>query len=123
MKKMLIILRHELMTTISRRSFLIFGVLLPVAAMLGLALFGRMTAAAAEEEGKPSQEETLQTEGFVDHSGLVKRLPGDLPDGVLVRYATEAEARDALESGAISSYYVIIRPSLHPARIGPCSGP
>jgi ABC-2 type transport system permease protein len=107
MKKMLIILRHELMTTISRRSFLIFGVLLPVAAMLGLALFGRMTAAAAEEEGKPSQEETLQTEGFVDHSGLVKRLPGDLPDGVLVRYATEAEARDALESGAISSYYVI----------------
>ncbi|MEJ2011486.1 MAG: ABC transporter permease [Anaerolineales bacterium] len=107
MKKMLIILRHELLTTISRRSFLIFGVLLPIAVMLGLAFFGRMTSAAAEEEGNPPQGESLQTEGFVDHSGLVRSLPGDLPDGVLVRYATEAEAREALESGAISSYYVI----------------
>jgi len=107
MRKMFIILRHELLTTISRRSFLLFGVFLPIAAMLGLALFGKLTAAAADESGSPTQDESLQTEGFVDHSGLVSSLPGDLPEGVLVRYATEAEAQDALESGAISSYYVI----------------
>jgi ABC-2 type transport system permease protein len=108
MKKTLLILKHELITTISRRSFLLFGVLVPIAAMLGVSLFGRLAAnsTASAEEGA-QEEQSLDVEGFVDHSGLVNVLPDDLPDGVLLRYGTEAEAKQALESGQISSYYVI----------------
>ncbi len=108
MRKTFSILTHELIVSITRRSFLLFGVLLPIGAMLGLALFARVSAGAAgAAQGEADDEQTTQAEGFVDHSGLVQSLPRDVPAGLLLRFDTEAEAQAALAAGEISSYYLI----------------
>jgi ABC-2 type transport system permease protein len=107
MKKTLLILKHELLTTIGRRSFLIFGVLMPVAAMLGLALFGRLTAESAAGSAAETAAPKLEAEGFIDESGLLRVIPEDIPSGILVRYQTLETAKEALQAGKISSYYVI----------------
>ena len=107
MKKTLLILRHELLTTIGRRSFLLFGILLPVAAMLGLALFSRATAESGVESASQQEEQAMQGEGFVDESGLLRVVPDDIPSGMLIRYDSVHAAEEALAASQISSYYLI----------------
>jgi len=118
MQKTFLILKHELITTLSRRSFLFFGVLLPIVAMLGLSAFNRFsTSSVQSSDGGQSNQPAASPEGFVDNSGLITALPGDIEAGMLLPYADEADARAALEAGEIGGYFLIPADYLQSGRL------
>lgn len=119
MDKTFLVIRHELHTTFSRRSYLAFafGVpLLAVVIVLGMRLIQARTGASspqAESIASSHQPSALETEGVVDHSGLIRSIPeefdagGKAAQGGLVTYTNENQAKEALKAGVISAYYVI----------------
>jgi len=109
MNKICIILRHELLTTVRRRSFCLatFGVpLLLIALLTGLSrVEGSAGEGIAVSGGRASTRST--TEGYVDQSGLIRAVPHTIVPGHLLAFADEAAAKEALASGRISAYYLI----------------
>jgi ABC-2 type transport system permease protein len=110
MNKTLQVLKHEIVTVLSRPSFLfaIFGI--PI---IGATIF---FAAAQLSKGSSTQNllaqlisspATVQAEGYIDQSGVIKSIPDSVPAGVLVSFPDETSARQALETGKISAYYII----------------
>jgi ABC-2 type transport system permease protein len=110
MKKTLLILKHEIITILSRPSFLF--------AMFGIPLIGAavFVIAAQLNKANPSQNiltqlisspPTVQTEGYVDQSGVIKEIPASVQPGLLVAFPDEAKASQALADGKISGYYII----------------
>jgi ABC-2 type transport system permease protein len=109
MNKSLLVLRNETMMTVSRRSFLLIAVgipLLMMAVTLGLWFIDRPGNVTPTENARP---QAAQIEGFVDKSGIITRLPSDIPPSKLLSYADEQAANQALTQGAIQAYYVIPR--------------
>lgn len=110
MNKTLLVLRNEILTLLRSKSFLFaaFGLPLLVAVVfLGFSLLKRDTAPGPGDSTNSPSTPELQTEGYIDHSGLIQALPSDLPQGILVPYPDEASARRALDSAEIAAYYVI----------------
>jgi len=110
MSKVSLVLRHELITTITRRSFLFGAIGIPLIAFLIFMGVGALNTSAPDllsglvgSKEKPGGE----AEGFVDLAGLIEVIPEDLEPGRLVPYANETLALEALEAGAISAYYVV----------------
>lgn len=110
MKKSLLVLRNEIITTVTRKSFLFTTFGLPLIAGLiflgASALRGNTLSALTGSTAAPDKSE-LQVEGYVDHSGLIKVIPEDIPVGTLVAYPDENSAHQALRAGKISAYYII----------------
>jgi ABC-2 type transport system permease protein len=108
MSKSWIIARHEIITNVTRRSWILVTIGVPVIA--ALILFGRSVLMG----GVPVTEAThggpgsgaLAIEGYVDASGVLESIPGDL-QGMLIAYADEQSAQQALRAGEIESYYII----------------
>lgn len=110
MNKTLLVLRYELFTTLRRWSFLLMAFGIPLLAIL---IFAGATIVKGNSTG--SSDATFETgafeleiEGYVDRSGLISIIPPDIPPGHLLAYADEEQARQALESGDIAAYYVIL---------------
>ncbi len=108
MKNILTILKHEFITIVSRRSFLITLILLPLIS-LGVFYFTSYVnkgqgGNAIAEFFAPKSEVTI--DGYVDQSGLVQALPDGVQD-VLLAYNSEAEAEQAMQQDIIDGYYVV----------------
>ena len=110
MNKTWLILKHEVLTVLSRRSFLfvLFGI--PIIGALIFSVGGQLS------RGNPAQSllssligtpPTVQAEGYIDQSGLIKEIPSQVPAGVLIKFSDESSAKQALEDGQISAYYII----------------
>ncbi len=110
MNKTLLVLKHEVITILSRPSFLfaLFGV-----PLIGAAVF---FIAGQLNQGSPVQNilskliaspPSISAEGYVDHSGIIKEIPPSIKPGVLIGFADESSAGKALADRKISSYYVI----------------
>nr|NIV28573.1 hypothetical protein [Anaerolineae bacterium] len=109
MNKTLLVLRHELATTLRRRSFLVISFGLPLLAIIVFAVLTFLRNDADSSPGPssaPSSPE-IEVEGFVDLSGLIQTIPDTIPPGRLLAYAGEEQAKQALASGEIATYYVI----------------
>jgi ABC-2 type transport system permease protein len=105
MNKTLLIMRHEFMTTLRRRSFQVFNLGLPILGAVILVVISLVRGAGPEAPSEdPTSPRELKTEGVIDQAGLIDIVPADLP---LVVYAEESAAKEALNSGEISAYYVI----------------
>jgi ABC-2 type transport system permease protein len=108
MTKVGLIFRHELMTTFRRRSFVIVGFGFPLFAVLLFVAIRAIRSASPQDPTETAETQTgLETEGFVDQSGLVSLIPKDLPTGTLIRFADELGAAEALKSGEIAAYYLV----------------
>jgi ABC-2 type transport system permease protein len=110
MKKTLLVLRNEITTAVTRKSFLFTAFGLPLIAVLiflGASVLKSDTLSALTGSTATSDESELQVEGYVDHSGLIQAIPEDIPAANLVAYPDEASAHQALRAGEISAYYVI----------------
>lgn len=108
MNKTRLVAKHELISMLSRRSFLLVTVGLPLltsAIFFGVSLLQRSApdALATIIRGLAVQE----AEGYVDQAGLIRTLPESLPPGELIAYPDVASAQQALDSGAIAAYFVI----------------
>ena len=110
MKKTIIIIRQELINTFKRPSYLIVAIGIPFLAVLILGGIKLVQARLGEDGGtpvSPQEEWQMEIEGYVDQAGLIRTIPSDLPEGHLLAYESEIQAKEALSSGEISAYYLI----------------
>jgi len=110
MNKVWLVLRQEIVSTFTRRSFQLVAFGLPLLSGLGFVIFTLIDRAAPGAFARltaPPRPPAGQVEGFVDPGGLIRTIPNDLPAGSLREYPDEASARQALSTGEISAYYLI----------------
>jgi ABC-2 type transport system permease protein len=110
MNKTLLVLRHEIRTVLSRPSF--------VFALFGIPIIGAMIFFIAGQLSKGSAAQNIlaqlisnppivQAEGYIDQSRIIKVIPDSVQPGLLVPFQDETSARQALEKGEISAFYII----------------
>ncbi|MBP7687140.1 MAG: ABC transporter permease [Thermoflexales bacterium] len=116
MRNVWIIIKHEMKTTLAKRSFWLTTFLLPLA--IFVMSFGSQAlsqSAVAQDGSSPfggSGPANLPV-GYVDLAGLITTMPDDVPSGVawksvrLRSYADEAAAQTALANGKINKYYLV----------------
>lgn len=109
MRKTVLVLRHELVTTLARPSYLFvaFGIpLLAVLVFAAVTIFKGSSPISGVSPGAPDPSE-LEIEGYVDQAGLISIIPQDIPPGHLIAYPNEEQAQRALEASEIAAYFVI----------------
>lgn len=111
MKKILTILKNEFVTVVTRKSFLLTLILIPLTGFIILFVVSIIQKSGGEDSSKalqnifmPSAQESV--EGFVDYSGLMQTIPPGYEKS-LIRMTSETEARDAIQASSISAYYLI----------------
>jgi len=110
MNKTWIVLKTEFINTVTRRSFLLTLILVPLvpALILGaISLFdGNGDGGGLGAIFQPD-EEIQVSEGYIDQAGVISEIPQFVSEDRLVKYESEATAREAVQSGDIRGFYVI----------------
>lgn len=110
MNKTWIVFKTEFINTITRRSFLIMLILVPLVPALilgGLSLIGDEDTEDGITDISESGEATTIKEGYVDQAGIISELPNWIADDRLTAYPDVESAQEDTLSGEISGYYVI----------------
>jgi ABC-2 type transport system permease protein len=103
MNKILTVARHEFLTLVTKPSFWIALIGLPLfmGVIMAVSILGSGAATAATVASKQNE---VVIQGYVDQSGLIKAMP----EGISMQaYPDEAAARAALDSGQIHGYFVV----------------
>ena len=109
MKKTLEIIRYEFASALGRKSYLFIAFGIPILAVViftGINLVRSRNSASATDEQEQERFQ-YEVEGYVDKAGIITSIPEDIPDGTLRPYPSENAAKEALENGEITAYYVI----------------
>ena len=121
MKKIWLVLRNEFISTVSRKSFILTLVLLPLIGFVIMLVVSGLQKSTGTDSSQliqdlmmPSAKSTL--EGFVDQSNLVTAIPEGY-ENRLTRYGSESEAQQALANGKITAYYLIDKDYLSNGKI------
>ena len=94
-----LILRHEFLTTIKKKGFIILTLAIPVLLLAGIGVFKLASGVVA-------QPSTVTRVGYVDHIGGFDPLYE--PAGIeLIRIESEEAATEALTDGVLDQYFVI----------------
>jgi ABC-2 type transport system permease protein len=109
MKKTFLIVKYELITLLTRRTYLFLAFGIP---LIGVLIFSAISVIRGDEAGvpgsePPSQDNEVMIEGFVDEADLIRSLPDDLPVGHLLAFSDTDQANLALDEGEIEGYYII----------------
>lgn len=114
MNKILLIFRNEVITHVSRLSFWIGAVGIP---LLAFAIYGVASFINARSVAENVLTNTIteifsspadkRPDGFVDPGDLVRSVPEQISPGILLEFSDEASARQALEGEVIRGYYLI----------------
>jgi len=110
MKKILLVLKHEFTTILSRPSFLfaMFGI--PVIGVVVFLVAGQMNKGGSTPAlwtELLSSAPTVTAEGYVDQSGIIKEIPSSVQPGLLIAFPDETSAKQALNNKEIAAYYII----------------
>jgi ABC-2 type transport system permease protein len=107
MRNIYLVLGHEIVTTLSKRSFWVMTILFPIL-ILGLNVGTQIVSQRAVENEQAASQSTMgQTIGYVDQGGLIAEMPDSVPAGTFQSFASEEQAKAALEAGQIARYYVL----------------
>jgi ABC-2 type transport system permease protein len=110
MKKILIVTKNEIITILSRPSFWIAVLGIPLAASIIFAVVGALqkntVASQTVSQVFVGQQDT-RPEGYVDLSGILREIPESVPAGAYIAYPDETSARAALGSGRIAAFYIV----------------
>ncbi len=100
MNRTFLIFRHELGITVQRSGFIVFTLLVPVLALLGV---GIVKLATASPSPRAASRETV---GYVDEAGSFRGFPNQ---GTITfqRFDTVEQANRSLANGGIGQYLVI----------------
>jgi ABC-2 type transport system permease protein len=110
MKKILIVLRNEIITIITRPSFWVGALGLPLVAGLIFVIVGAVNKSASASQTISqvfSGPEEMLPEGYVDLSEIITAMPESVPPGTFIQYTDEPAARSALEAEVISAFYIV----------------
>jgi ABC-2 type transport system permease protein len=119
MRNILVVIKHEIITTISKPSFWVMAILFPIF-IVGINIFTQVMAQNAVEDTQVSTSERLSAGTFyayVDEAGLIQNLPADVPARLMVEYPTEEAARQAVYAGEIDAYTIIAQDYLETGQI------
>lgn len=120
MKKTLLVLKNEIFTLITRPSFWLVALGLPLAGaalFTGVGAINRNAAASQTVKQVFTSPQDLRPEGYVDLSGLIRQIPTGISTAKFVAYADESAARKALEAGEISAFYIVSRDYLRDGKV------
>ncbi len=110
MNKTLLVLKNELITILSRRSFWLTALGIPLLGALIFTAVGAINKSAfarqTVNQALANVQET-RPEGYVDLSGLIRLIPPSVEPGIFIKYPDETLARQALQSGQISDLYIV----------------
>jgi ABC-2 type transport system permease protein len=107
MRNVWLVARHEILTTIGKKSFWFMTFFFPVLIM-AFSLFPSLFARDMVEQAESlTGTAGVQAAGYVDQARIIVKLPAGLPPGRLRNFETEAAAKSALGAGEIGRYYVI----------------
>lgn len=108
MKKIWIVLKHEVNTLLHSRSFLLGVFLLPLLGFLILFIVGLLqkSPTLTGETGPLPANPAIEVKGLVDYSGIVQEIPPGLKN-IMKQFDKEETALQALNSGDISAFFVI----------------
>jgi ABC-2 type transport system permease protein len=107
-----LVLKNDFINTVTRKSFLLTLILLPLVSFIVVLVAGALQPTAAATQGADpltnflAPGEVKEAIGYIDPAGIIKKIPEDM-DAVFLRYDGEVQALHGLESGEISSYYLI----------------
>ena len=107
-RKILVIARHEYLTSVKRLGFIIMTAIVPALGIVGLLLatvLGGQASRIGDFLERQLEGSSLPT-GVIDESGLFSSILPDYEDD-FVLYQSEFAAQDALESGAISEALLV----------------
>lgn len=117
MNKVLRVFRHEFITLVSRFSFWLALLGVPLAAFIVFGVAVGLRAGQAESDVPNTLEEVAQLFappelepallGYIDDAGLLAQFSADFPGEDWIAFSTEPEARQALEAGRLHAYYRI----------------
>jgi ABC-2 type transport system permease protein len=110
MKKMLLVMKNEITTIISRPSFWLALLGLPLAGAIIFGVVGAINKSASASQTVSqvfSGPQDTRPEGYVDLSGIIRQVSGHVPPNTIVAYPDETSARQALASGEISAFYIV----------------
>ncbi len=113
MRNVIIVIKHEIVTTLSKPSFWLTTFVLPAFILLmtvgSQSLAGKAFENSGDAQllsGSPAAPGTLQI-GYVDEAQLLNDFPPGFPQEIMQVYPDEATAQAALDSGDLARYYVI----------------
>lgn len=114
MEKTWIVFKTEIINTLTRRSFLLTLILVPLIPAIILGVVSLIGGDENQGDGQgdfgsifqPSQEASAQ-DGYVDLAGVVVEVPPDLGDDRLIAYQNVDAAREAARSDEIRGFFVI----------------
>lgn len=133
MKKILLVLKNEIITLISRPSFWLALLGLPLVGTLIFAGVGAINNSASASQTVSqvlSGPQDARPEGYVDLSGIIRQIPESVPPNTFIAFLDEVSGRHALADGEISALYIVpadyiqvgkltyIRPDLNPLATG-----
>jgi len=110
MSKTWSVLKNEFINTVTRRSFLVTLVLVPLLPALilgGISLLGGRDSSDGLAGIFQPQPGSQLPEGFVDQARIITDMPEWLSKEQLIRFNQEKDAREAIRSGEIGAYFVI----------------
>ncbi|MEL7645810.1 MAG: ABC transporter permease [Anaerolineaceae bacterium] len=110
MNKTWSVFKHEFLTTISRRSFILTLVLVPLIPALVLWILGNLSDSQSQSLTQVftgDQSAMALPFGVVDHSGLLTEAPDWVTGGTLVLVPSAEEARQQVQSGKLKGYYEV----------------
>jgi ABC-2 type transport system permease protein len=110
MKKMMVVLVNEIVTILSRPSFWLASLGLPLVGMLifgGIGWLNRNSSAAQTVSQALTGPQATVPEGYVDLSGIIRAAPEGIPSNMFVAFSDEASARSALAAGEIGAFYIV----------------
>jgi ABC-2 type transport system permease protein len=105
MRKTMLVLINEVVTTVLRPSFLftLFGLPIIAALIFGIiGLINRNQPGQVENYFSPAVD--VLPSGYIDQSGIIIQ---ENNDHLLIQFENDKSARDALSAGKISGYYII----------------
>jgi len=110
MSKVSLVIRQEIINTLTRRSFLLAVFGLPLISFLvffGVSLLQREAPGTVSNIFGGSSASQALGEGYVDLSGVIQSMPDYLPEGTLQAFVDETAARQALDDGEIQAFFLI----------------
>lgn len=107
MRNVYLVIKHEILTTLGKRSFWFTTIVFPFLILglnLGMQVVSERTIA---QEERAASSPTTEAIGYVDLGGLIEAIPPGIPAEMFRAYPDQAAAQAALEAGEIARYYVV----------------
>lgn len=108
MRKIGLVMLHEMRMSLSRMSFVGFAFILPLfLGLVSLVLILTRQGTTTEVTPEPVVDFSDVGQGYVDEGNLIQIVPDEFPLGELVAYGDVAAADQAVARGDIPGYFII----------------